>query len=510
MGAFRNRFGLGIAAGLVTLSLYGRALTVLPYADDMTHVVNAKAYGLWVFYPFMFFRFFERLVNAVNFQLLDQSVAITLAANFLCLAVIAVLTAALAQWLDPRRPATAMLAPILVLFHPGIASEVAQMDTLSQMNSALFALGAFAYMVMRYRPQSPKSNFFLFLLVLATLLSKEICFGQVASLVVVAFYKSWLLDRQDWKIAVRKTLLVIAVVASAAAVYMAMRYFAHSPIHTDGARYVADFGPLHIAKNIAIALGGSALVGNTVHILTGGWRGLDAWDVAGIVFSAAGWALALAGLWRVCAGRAQDKMGVADAHKIVLCLGFLLAGLFPMAIIGVVSEQYLVQLVPFLAIPAAIFLLRGYDWLASARPPAQRPWIAAALILAYVVLGTVAIQQKLGAMAVTSMRHQAYRTIVGRWMSQHPGVAGRLCLDGDIDATTTGARPYSVFSQTNSFVFDAVVAPLALQNHRALVPATLRAPMVQNQFVGATLVSLPKDCAAIFAVNGAGLSVSPG
>lgn len=99
---------------------------------------------------------------------------------------------------------------------------------------------------------------------------------------------------------------------------------------------------------------------------------------------------------------------------------------------------------------------------------------------------------------------------MGRWMSQHPGVAGRLCLDGDIDATTTGARPYSVFSQTNSFVFDAVVAPLALQNHRALVPATLRAPMVQNQFVGATLVSLPKDCAAIFAVNGAGLSVSPG
>lgn len=507
-GGGRIQLATVIAAFAVPFLLYGRILAILPYADDMTHVVNAKLYGLRIFYPFLFFRFFERLVNAVNFQIFDQHVTLTLLINFLCLAVIVLLSARLARQFDRQRIVTASLAAALILFHPGIVSEVAQMDTLSQMTSALFALGSFLFLMTSERVDNSGSSAILFLLILATLLSKEICFGQVACLIPVAFCRALMVGRPKLKFALRQASIVMLLVIGAAGIYLAMRYYAHSPIRTDGARYTADFGVWHLFKNIAIALGGTVLIANSIHFLSGGLGNLNLWDGLGVILSITGCALAMLGLWRAIQAWRLKNSDAPDVYGIVLCAAYLAAGLFPMALIGVVSEQYLIQLIPFAAVLAAIFLARGFEFLVGHFSTAQRIAAASVAIIFYVFLGSLAIEQKLGAMLATSARHQAYRVVVTSWMAQHPKESGRLCLDGDINATSIGTKPYSVFSQTNSFVFNAVVTPLA-QQQRSVVPATLRPPMIQNQWVGDTLVSAPSQCAAIFIADGQVLTVRP-
>jgi hypothetical protein len=454
----RSAFAIPLVATLAATWLYWRMFFIPPYADDFTHIANAKLYGLNPFIPgLFFFRPLEAMLNGLNYKVFTFMPEITLGVSLLGLIASTWLIHAIAQKLmNNRTDAIAALFPplaaILYMFHPIQAATVQQLDTVSQLLSSLFFLLCYRLLL-----DAPNRGFWTvtggyFALVLLLFLTKEVAFGVAFALPMVTLPGLQLHSEPAGQRKGTTFWRVVAATVLACAAYLCLRVYAGAAFQGQGGRYELHLYPARVLRNLALFVGSVAYMGNTVDWFVD--RAIYH-RVASSLLTAIVLLLAAIGIRRAFAREriVADRSLNGDWRWIASWAVLLAASMVPSVFSGWVSEQYSSLLVPCVA------LLLGY-FVSLAAASLWNPAHATSTILARVALGgllvaflgwtSFSVHDKLAMAQALGRRSTSFLEALTAWTRSAPPAEDRaLCLNGDLDWNGGVRRNYSIYVLPN-------------------------------------------------------------
>jgi hypothetical protein len=462
-----------LVAAAITL-LYARSALVLPFGDDWLHIVRAHLHGFNIFFAEQFFRPFERLANAINYRFFDIDGYFTLACNIVVLLSTGYAVYRLTRRLVPQDPIAPLLAASFFLVHPGNVASVIQIDTLSQCLAGLFAVLAVRFVV--YEPSLGMQRTAAirgFFLVLAALMAKETSVGSMLALPLAVLIQRRQLDCPTWR---RDFSMAAFIVTSALLIYLLTRAGLGAAMSgEETGRYAFTLRPFRIAVNTGLLSVGSLYFGDSARLLAWGHQ----YTEGRLEMAASALVLGLAMLGVAGRRPGQSTLRIADFMPLTLVW---IAGAFPAMLLRRVSEQYWPGLIPF----ACIGLACGLSLLIarfSARP-GMRSWIAASVVLLLAVWCMRLVDSKQRLHADLSDRTWAFSKSLADTAGECPAPNEHIFVNGNLLATNTGGRAYSVFSARNA---DVLEGAFQVMRQRSDVAALFRQQALE--FRGSRLAS---------------------
>lgn len=355
----------------VTIWLYLPVLSTMPFWDDYGDATSAVIYGWDVFSDKnVFFRPLERLINATNTKLAPGVWAWSHSVSLLFLVVSGLALWRLLLSLFPSAWMTAALAGAVFMLHPAMVNSVVQIDTVSQLMSAMFAVIAMLCLARTRNPLAVGHLVTIGVLTLLGMLSKEGFAGFAAGIPIIAVVLHARLGPVTRGQVLRWLLAYAVTFAVAFAIYTALRFASGRGFGSNFSRYEIEIG-FNLIKNTAMLLGAGLFPGSTVKLLHNR-------DVLHIAISLLPVLLAvgvlLLGLRHWLRGDRHLLAGSQRSRSlaIVALILAMLAGLVPSILVQGVSEHQASLPLPFLV--ALVLSLAGFAVAALRRAPL--PWAA--------------------------------------------------------------------------------------------------------------------------------------
>jgi hypothetical protein len=424
-------------------ALYARSFWIRPYGDDLLRIANASLHGFDIQYEFYKYRPIERLITAANVSLFGLQTYLGTLAGITGLYVSSFAVWKIARYFRPTSRAYPLAACAFFAFHSINASAVFQIDTLSQQFATVFCLLAFYWYLTRSSGSVLVYHGTGSLLLLLSLLSKEVAAGAVLAIpVAAACARRYSVGPgatrfcRDIVLGLCGALLMAAIFTY---LWQATGGISSGPL---GRGYHLALSPTHGLKNLAMMFGSTLYLGSTVDVLaaTDTYKSLFAGGVT-LVF------LALSCTGFVVAARTlevefRDGLGWLGAIAVVA-----LGASLPFCIAGSVSELYAYLIVPFVALGTTYFIdvgLREVIFLLRLPPPWFR-LLGTTLLLGYAVwmgagtLGKLSLAERIGE------RSMAYLDQIVDWQKTLPEGEHDVCIVGDYSDNHTNLPNYSVF-----------------------------------------------------------------
>jgi hypothetical protein len=339
---------------VVVFCIYASSLGIWAYADDCGYVLRAYnsetrwslfATGSYVFRPL------ERLVNAINAEIYGYDcTAFTHAFSLVMylFSIVLVFKATKLFWGNLKwAPA---IAAVLFGLHPQNVMSVTQIDTVSQLLATVFLLLLVLQLFGATAFNSIRHSFLSFVLALLAFLSKETSLGAVFGISLSAIICHYVKSKRDSRKFARQYTALIAAIGVALLAYMLLRFHNGAALGSPGTQYNLSL----LGRSLFINMG-QLLVGVFYYAST-----LDFFPtrVFGNILISALLMLSLYSLivFFYYSEMRSIQMSSFDAHVqnwIAKSIGLFLimgSGLFPVVLIGKMSELYTFTSIPFFAI----------------------------------------------------------------------------------------------------------------------------------------------------------------
>ncbi len=454
-------WGVTIALAAVVMVVYFHILGIWAYGDDLLYLAAAAdpftrwdVFGSSSVVVSHAFRPLERIINSTNVALLGYgSTLFTHVVALVGMLLTVRLVYRLGRLLEPDRRFVAWFASLYVLLNPASVMAVLQIDTVSQVYATMFGLLIVGWLITARTASIVRHHVVTSVLVLLAFLTKETTLGVIAVTPLAArLLGPGQTGRRDW---LRRELIpTYAAMALAGIVYLALRAMSASSLGEGTSNvYALTFAPDVIATNAVQLLGGMLYVGSSLDIFPIRSPSRIAVSLAFTLLVAA---LCARGLWLhvmdASRGAAGSRRALrAGAAFVLLCLG----AMFPVVLLGKVSELYIFQALPFAALAVSLLLSRALDSF-GARQEAQFGAVpryvhaTLVLLLGWMMFGNVEKQQRALAISDRAQRHYEH---VSAWLATQPsGIA--LCWP---DVSASAATPaYSEFAYPDHITFRGV------------------------------------------------------
>lgn len=483
------------AAALV----YAPAVLIYPFFDDWAYITNLELHGLNIFHAFVVLRLWERIVNVIGFELWDTAFSsFTIVVGIVMLLTTARLVASIAKQVAPGLSWAPLTASALFLFHPVNASSVIQIDAISQMMAVALTLLTVRYSVFSSPLVTSRSIATAFGLALAALLAKETVVGSLLWLPIAAYVHSRWVDHRENRYSARKAVTLMGVVVLAVVTFYTVKFLSGAPVvtATEG-RYSIHWAPLLILTNSAQLAGSALFFGDTASALIFGFsKKLVIGILASLGLALAAIRAMLPMLW----APARDSAQSAVAPAFWIWLSFAPPALFPVMLMGAVSELYAAGVAPFVALVYGIGIahfMQGGAAHARAEQHSSRRFMAALMFLIAVsAWGIFSITDKIRLNAQVSERSWAFVHAVKPALHHCTGPLSNLTVKGNLVDTTSGGKQYSVYSLSNEHILRTVLRSVTQPDRLRWLPrfAATRTPDINVWCASLSNPQAPATC----------------
>jgi hypothetical protein len=458
----RSKRSISIALLIVAALLYAPGLNIWAYGDDFGFLARAAdSSSRWDIFgtSSYLFRPLERLVNSLNVALLGyETTLLSHAVALLGFLVAAALVFGLSLALLSGSRTRAAIATAYFVVLPANILSIIQIDTLSQQYAVVFSLLLTYWLLAQRHRRLAVYGAVAGLLAFLALCSKETAVGAVLALPLVV-HLLWLPrdGRRNW--AGWRTLVISdSAIAAALLVYLALRLVSGATFGDPNEPYGLHLSVALVAKNAARLAGGLIYAGSSLDLFP---HLQPARIVVSAVLTLGLGFMAAIGLLnpsqRDPDGGPAAKTRPGNLAAIAGLGTLILAGMFPVVLIGHMSELYIYSSSPFYALLLGLLVERGYRAIGSfgwARPYASRAVLVfLAIVIAWLAWGT---RGKLALALDVSGQAERYFHQTQSWLADVPEANVTLCWRSDLARSETGA--YSGFVMPDRVILRGVVA----------------------------------------------------
>ena len=434
--------------------LYAPSLNIWANGDDFGDLVRAPESPLWdVFSPVgdetsWQFRPLERLVNSINVSLLGyESTLFSHIVALLGFMISVVMVFWLARLLEPDSRGYAILASAYFAAFPTNVFNVIQIDTISQQYATAFSLLVLWWLLSQYHRKSVVYHGVSFLLLSLCLCSKTTSVGFVSAAPLAAYLLGWSNFTHRRRMGLRNLVVSYAGTVILLLVYVLLRWMNGIAFSEPSGVYSPHFSPITVSSNVLILLSGIVYAGSSLDI----FPGLQvARVVPSAIFTLGLLGLSGIGIWHMMKVRGHKKtsqdaprseIGFKSRQLTVVGLSVLiLAGMFPIILIGKMSESYTYGSSPFYALLLGLFVVHGLQAIRSSRLlRASASRVVLVFLLVVIVWLAYGTGEKVRLALDVSDRVKSYFHEMEFWLDSIPSTEVTLCWRNDHSPEETGA-----------------------------------------------------------------------
>ncbi|MEK6805791.1 MAG: hypothetical protein AABY95_04005 [Pseudomonadota bacterium] len=430
--------------------LYLPAMFDLPFSDDWEMFAWVEKHGSGIFYVEHNLRLWQRMLFALSYPSLgDKVLPLVIGLSIVVFLVTAALVSRVSRQLAPELPLAPLIVAVLYLFHPANASAVIQIDTFSQILADCLALLAIQQIVFVAAPLDIRSGIAAMLFTVCVLCAKETALGVLAWIPVAMYLRVRYVNDGVASVALGSAARVAVSVGLGVALYIWIRAQAGTPlVLAQSGRYAIHIEPATIALNATQLWGAAMYYGDAATLFV---FGISPKVAASVVLSLLLMAAASMGLFQ-CFSRSPKTKGKIEGDAFIW-FTFAAPAVAPAVFLGSVSELYSAGVVPFTVLGLGLGLASLLDRRTTS------PGVALALLLAVAGWGAVSIGDKLFMHRQVSERNWAFVRAVRPLISACT-TPKKMVVRGNLADTTSGGRPYSVFSHSNERILRNVIQGL--------------------------------------------------